>query len=431
MRFATIIALAIATLWLGASTSADPVATQPAVKALFPVQVDGRWGFVDVTGTQAIAPRFDRVGAGVGPYKVFASELVPVVLEGKWVYIDKTGKTVVTVPGRAYSRTGNVGRGGGVKRLPEAPAGGPDVHQAGLFSEGMARITVGTIRMGDIGRMTQGFIDRSGKMLIPATYTAARDFRGGLAAVRNGRTWSYVDKTGKVVLDGLDVAGDFAGGKALVRKGRQWGLMDRIGKMVVNFGELQNCRTPADGLVAFGRGGKWGYMDMTGKVVVEPKYAIVEQAADGVALVFDGGYDRQTRKMVGKYAFLSTTTGKPIAARTFDSAYGFTEHLAAAEVNGKWGYLDKNGKLAIAPQFASPSKFTEGLAGVKLNGKVVYIDKTGKVAVTPAGATYGGPFSHGLAVIHLGQYGRGYMDKTGRIVYRWKIPEPDPTQFEG
>jgi hypothetical protein len=57
--------------------------------------------------------------------------------------------------------------------------------------------------------------------------------------------------------------------------------------------------------------------------------------------------------------------------------------------NGKWGYVDKNGKWLIAPQYAYAFAFTDnifdkhnGEAGVQLWGTeagFAYIDKTGKI----------------------------------------------------
>lgn len=46
--------------------------------------------------------------------------------------------------------------------------------------------------------------------------------------------------------------------------------------------------------------------------------------------------------------------------------------------NGKWGYIDKTGKMVIKPQFNCARSFSEGLARVWIDGKMGYINKTGK-----------------------------------------------------
>ena len=51
-------------------------------------------------------------------------------------------------------------------------------------------------------------------------------------------------------------------------------------------------------------------------------------------------------------------------------------------VEGKWGYIDNTGKVAVAPRFGAAFRFSEGLAPVQTTGregKRGYIDRTGNV----------------------------------------------------
>ncbi|EQC2648382.1 WG repeat-containing protein, partial [Campylobacter coli] len=52
-------------------------------------------------------------------------------------------------------------------------------------------------------------------------------------------------------------------------------------------------------------------------------------------------------------------------------------------LNGKWGFIDKNGEFVIKPKFDSIWSFREGLAKVGLNGKYGLIDKSGKIVIEP------------------------------------------------
>jgi hypothetical protein len=45
--------------------------------------------------------------------------------------------------------------------------------------------------------------------------------------------------------------------------------------------------------------------------------------------------------------------------------------------DGKYGYIDKTGKIVIKPQFDFAESFSEGLAWVSISGKDGYINKTG------------------------------------------------------
>ena len=47
----------------------------------------------------------------------------------------------------------------------------------------------------------------------------------------------------------------------------------------------------------------------------------------------------------------------------------FSEGLAAIERNGKWGYIDKEGKDVIPCRYEGAHNFSEGLAAIERNGK--------------------------------------------------------------
>src|ERR1700722_5416501 len=103
-----------------------------------------------------------------------------------------------------------------------------------------------------------GFIDKNGKLVIPFrfddvdldTYGGFEDpnlghflpkpfanFREGLCAVRVDDHWGYIDKTGRLVIPAqYDEAGAFSEGLAFVRKSRQCGYVDRTGKLVIKLG---------------------------------------------------------------------------------------------------------------------------------------------------------------------------------------------------
>ncbi len=57
--------------------------------------------------------------------------------------------------------------------------------------------------------------------------------------------------------------------------------------------------------------------------------------------------------------------------------------LHPVAVNGRYGYIDHAGKLAITPQFDAAGEFAENLAPVEMNGKWGYIDRSGKLTITP------------------------------------------------
>ncbi len=46
---------------------------------------------------------------------------------------------------------------------------------------------------------------------------------------------------------------------------------------------------------------------------------------------------------------------------------------------GKWGYINKQGKIVIPAQFEEAGDFENGKAEVKFNSKRVFIDKRGRI----------------------------------------------------
>ena len=85
----------------------------------------------------------------------------------------------------------------------------------------------------------------------------------------------------------------------------------------------------------------------------------------------------------GKYGYIDKT-GKLVINPQFDDAHDFSKGLARVRIGDKWGYIDKTGKYVINPQFDGASDFSEGLAMVWIGGKWGYIDKTGKLVWGPS-----------------------------------------------
>jgi hypothetical protein len=98
----------------------------------------------------------------------------------------------------------------------------------------------------------------------------------------------------------------------------------------------------------------------------------------------------------------------------YDYIDDFSEGLASVMLKGKWGHIDKIGKLVIPCKYGNSRAFKDGLARVCLNSKCGYIDKTG-TQVIPCIYDDAYDFEGGLAVVILnGKY--GIIDKNGKEV---------------
>lgn len=117
----------------------------------------------------------------------------------------------------------------------------------------------------------------------------------------------------------------------------------------------------------------------------------------------------------------------------FDDANNFCEDLALIEKDGKWGFINKKGKIIIQSQDFQdyvPSDFHEGLVSLyhKRQYDVVFIDKKGKlvkIAIDNGNNPLLKPnilsgFNGGLHRISLSinqfEAKYGYMDKTGKVL---------------
>jgi hypothetical protein len=101
----------------------------------------------------------------------------------------------------------------------------------------------------------------------------------------------------------------------------------------------------------------------------------------------------------------------------FDEAGQFSEGLAAAKVNGKFGYIDTTGRFLIAPSYEQAAPFSDGLAMVRLHGLYGFIDKAGQLVI-PAKYKEAVSFSEGLAAVLFNpdKWEWAFIDRAGKEV---------------
>lgn len=92
-----------------------------------------------------------------------------------------------------------------------------------------------------------GFLDETGKEIIPLIYQGVFDFSNGLAGVKKDGKWGYIDANGKTVIDfKYDHAESFKNGKAIVQsnddKTPQWFYIDKTGKALITRTSLADFR---------------------------------------------------------------------------------------------------------------------------------------------------------------------------------------------
>ena len=241
----------------------------------------------------------------------------------------------------------------------------------------------------------------SNTLLCRRWYNNIMDFSEGLATVELNDKYGFIDETGREVIPcKYDWAEDFNDGLAQVCLNGKWGLVDKTGREVIPL-KYNNVCLFYEGFARVNLSGKWGFIDTTGKEVIPLKYDNAWNFFEGLAPV----------KLNRKWGFIDKT-GREVIPLKYDDAWEFIEGgLAKVKLNRKYGYIDKTGREVIPLKYDGIGKFQDGLAPVELNDKYGYIDKTGR-EVIPFKYDAVSPFYNGLARVQLNNKW-GYIDKRG------------------
>jgi WG containing repeat len=293
-----------------------------------------------------------------------------------------------------------------------------------------------------------GFIDRTGKMVIPPQFDSADRFSEGLAFVRTSNRVGYIDRQGKFAMrPKFNPSQPFSDGLTPISlpKGRQ-GFIDKTGAIALRLPVEIYAGPFWQGLaIARDKNYRFGIIDKTGKFVVKPQFVspkgdmdVYAKPAfpDGLELMsLDGTLadkesDWRGGIIDGTWVYINKK-GQFVIQTQAISARQFSEGLAAVDKGkwkgttmqsiDRWGFIDLTGKLVIAPQFEDVGRFSEGLAPARLPSasastplRYGYINPKGKFAIAPQ-FEQASAFSEGLAAVSMdGKY--RYIDKTGTFV---------------
>ena len=145
----------------------------------------------------------------------------------------------------------------------------------------------------------------------------------------------------------------------------------------------------------------------TGRVIVPPRYDYVELPAGGLIRV--GNDDRVA------YFDLEGRERVPFSAG-WEGGWNFSEGLASVRRDGKWGFIDTNGKVVIAPRFDFAESFHEGRAQVRDDEtfESTYIDRRGE-PICDCWFDLALDFEDGYAVVG-DHYEQGILRRDGILV---------------
>ncbi|NNM66891.1 MAG: WG repeat-containing protein, partial [Spirochaetales bacterium] len=219
-----------------------------------------------------------------------------------------------------------------------------------------------------------------------------------LSIQKPDQSWSYIDATGKVRLEGpYKAADDFSQGLGRISlNDTTTAFINLKGKVVFTINTPFNLTGNfADDRAWFVQNGRMGFVDKTGKVVIPPQFvpeADTSQQSNQPylpAYFSDGLVPARQPLSVGWVKADGTWVPAPVKDVTvdgtalsadFSSIHSFSEGLAAYNDGKSWGYLNADGKTVLAPRWREARPFSDGLALVLGANAWGYIDKEGHPA---------------------------------------------------
>lgn len=336
---------------------AKPIEDKPIAKPIEEKIVEKKGE--DKIETKSFSSKYDKV-------REFSEGLAVVELDGLYGIIDKNGKEIV-------------------------PALYQEIKD---FSEGLA-----VVKLND----KYGFINRAGKLVIPLKYNSAEsfsngkayvkyanknmyisvageeyeqigDFSEGLAVVKSNGKYGFIDKTGKEVIPlKYDYAEDFYKGSAIITWKEKKGLIDRMGRGVtaLKYNSLKR-REDDDFMVGeiyrLGMiiGTDYYYISLKGK-----EYDYIERYQKGYSNLY-----RATNKY--KYGLIDKE-GNEMTAIKYDRLFDkFEDGLLGVKLNGKYGAIDPKGKEIIPLKYDYIRIVSSKEIVVSVNEKIFTINASGK-----------------------------------------------------
>lgn len=205
----------------------------------------------------------------------------------------------------------------------------------------------------------------------------------------------------------------------------KWGLADLEGNLIVSKQWENKPSMETEGIIfVMNKDGDYEYFKVGKKPQkIGGKYIDASNFSEGLAAVVTGKGDDKHIQYIDRSGKVKIDL-KKLDNKKITSASRFNEGMAwVMNEDGKYGYIDKSGKLAIKCKYDDADLFWDGLAKVEKvsaeESKYGFIDKNDKVAIDFKPGRYYDRFSEGVCwfIEHGGEESKwGAIDKKGKIV---------------
>ncbi len=345
---------------------------------LFPIEIKGKWGYMNQVGAMVIDPRFDLADDFNEGKAVVALNNLPCVINEKGKVIIDTGlyrSIGLFSEGLSYVKDFYNHKfyiddnGNKIIELSDS------IYDARPFHHGLA--VVGTQfdyheKKFEVDISTIAFrfayINKTGKYITPFKFDDADDMQDGIARIKSGTLFGWIDSTGvEIVKPKFNLLDLFFENKAAFSIQGKWGFVNRSGEIVIK-PVFDLCFDFHDGMAGIMLNGKYGFINQTGKVIIDAKYDQIQAFSEGKAAVMKDG----------KWGFINTS-GEMVIPFRFDNASVFSEGMCAVLVKRHWGFINNNGNLVISAEFDAVGSFENGVADVVYHNISLYTNRQGTI----------------------------------------------------
>jgi len=287
--------------------------------------------------------------------------------------------------------------------------GGKEFDSALLPKDGLAAVELS-------GKW--GFIDLSGKVVVPLIYDHVYPFSDGLAIVKINGRHGAINQSGEVIVPYIyDYVTTFSNGLAMVELNRKYGMINKSGKIVTPI--IYDYIYPfSDGLAKIKLKNVYGLIDISGEVVVPVRYNDISDFWDGLARV----------SLNSKIGFINNH-GIEIIPPLYDGANNFWKGIADVWLNGKkhddcrYGCIDTTGKVVIPIIYDTFKEYNVESEIIRVKHDWERIGRPEK-AWKALSCSITGQFSNGLAKVRVARW-TGFIDLSGDLVIPFKFDDAE------
>ncbi|MCL2200615.1 MAG: WG repeat-containing protein [Oscillospiraceae bacterium] len=221
-----------------------------------------------------------------------------------------------------------------------------------------------------------GIAGIGGVPVIPCEYEKISTLSGDRAIVMSGGKVFAVDRNNNriaILSSEAEDIGNYSENRVAVRAGGNW--YRAAGDLALGSSGFEELGTYSEGYAAAKADGKWGVIDIGTKWLISPEY-------DGIITdELNRCYGQGSVFVISAGEVLHLRGGKQIGEAYEDARPFSSNGFAAVKRDGKWGFIDSDGSVAIEFIFDDALSFGQHLAAVKIGGLWGYISTGGRVVI--------------------------------------------------